>query len=150
MSDQERDALAEVLRKHVWVRHMTHRADCDCNWKCDEPAEISAQRYNHAEHVADAVLAAGWRPPGTDTSDTVRACARCGERPILGNPEDLTCCDRCASQVGYEAALWDAQDAIAAIQPPNHHTRAWWGLKAAGVAVNALRDRRAPHTGRTP
>jgi len=168
VSDQERDALAEVIR-----------TSC---------TGIAAPR-----HIADAVLAAGWRPPGTDTSDTVReALAQTVNEfsalldgtypPSL---DDETHRWRRVAKVNEEAgevieallgsvsenprkgASHTLQDvykelldvafcALAACAHLNHNHGDVIGDLAQHAASTharlqaALRDRRAPHTGQTP
>lgn len=67
--------IAEVLRDHVWVRHMTDRADCDCNWKTSVANTIPAQRYDHVAHIAAALAARLAAVPGRGLAARVEALA---------------------------------------------------------------------------
>jgi len=64
MSAKERDALAELFEAHLSTGLGCH---CD-KWTVDTRRRPVNPRRQHRAHVADAVLAAGWLPPGTDTA----------------------------------------------------------------------------------
>jgi len=97
----------------------------------EDGATVAPLLQEDADNLADAVLAAGWRPPGTDTSDAVREALY----------EALRAIEHARNE------HWQARPTGpggASLDKDYGKHDAYYD---AARIVREVRDRRAPHTG---
>jgi hypothetical protein len=68
MMSNERDELANVIVQHPWLRGHTVEWPKGYCPTCRKPIEAGHNSPAHAEHIADAILAIGYRKPAVVTT----------------------------------------------------------------------------------